>query len=90
AGGLEPVVVVTTDRAADADVTSAFGMNGPRGTTLVVFETPPQGPADAPGRDVNANLTAIARASGSRRIVKVGRGESFATAWAVHTSVDHN
>jgi uncharacterized protein (DUF58 family) len=87
AGGLEPVVVVTTDRAADTDLTSAFGMNGPRGTTLVIFET---AAPDTPGRDVGAKLGAIARASGSRRIVKVGRGESFATAWAVHTSVDHN
>ena len=41
AGGLEPLVVVTTDRCGEADLRSAVGMSGPTGTTLVVFETGP-------------------------------------------------
>jgi uncharacterized protein (DUF58 family) len=68
AGGLEPLVVVTTDRCSDSDLRSAVGMSGPTGTTMVVFETGP----------------ATDRQAG-RRLVRVGRGASFAEAWAIYT-----
>jgi hypothetical protein len=68
AGGLEPLVVVTTDRCSDSDLRSAVGMSGPTGTTMVVFETGP----------------ATDRRAG-RRLVRVGRGASFAEAWAIYT-----
>lgn len=68
AGGNDPVVVVTTDRADDADIESAFGLGGPTGTTLVVFET---------------GITAAARmpSGRSRRTVRVPPGGSFSRAW---------
>ena len=47
AGGMEPLVVVTTDRCSDGDLRSAVGMSGPTGTTLVVFDTGP--PAERRG-----------------------------------------
>lgn len=68
AGGLEPLVVATTDRCGDADLRSAVGMSGPTGTTMVVFET------GAPGDR-----------RGARRMVRVGRGASFADVWAMYT-----
>lgn len=74
AGGLEPVTVLTTDRAPGSDLDAAFGMGGGRGTTLVVFET---APSERPGvPDL------------SRRFVRVGRDESFATAWSLHAAMD--
>ena len=70
AGGLEPLVVVTTDRCGDSDLRSAVGMSGPTGTTLVVFDT---GAATDRG--------------GSRRLVRVRRGESFAEVWGAYTRI---
>jgi uncharacterized protein (DUF58 family) len=74
AGGLEPVIVVTTDRAPGSDLEAAFGMGGVQGTTLVVFETAVSGPPGGQG--------------GSRRFVRVGRTETFAQAWTVHAAMD--
>jgi uncharacterized protein (DUF58 family) len=76
AGGLEPVVVVTTDRCPDADVRSALGLSGPGATTVVLFET---------GRPAGAGPPAPAGASRrSGRTVAVRRGESFAAAWTAY------
>jgi uncharacterized protein (DUF58 family) len=80
AGGREPVVVVTTDRCADTDLESAFGMGGAAGTTLVVFETAAgqvDGHGSAPSRPNRSRVT--------RRTVRVRPGDPFAAAWAVYT-----
>lgn len=86
AGGLEPVVIVTTDRCPDADLQSALGMGGGSGTTLVVFETPLD-----EGRGVSGPRGGTGpgggRAARGRRAVRVRRGEPFAAAWAAHTAV---
>lgn len=75
AGGLEPVVVVTTDRATDGDLQAAFATGG-SGTRVVVFETV----SANPGRDGR-------RVRGGRRTVFVRRGQPFASAWAAQTPV---
>jgi hypothetical protein len=91
AGHLDPVVVVTTDRCPDVDLESAFGMGGPTGTTLVVFESgvcetgSGVGPAGGPGGLGRlGGLGGLGRRSG-RRTLRVGRNESFAAAWATYT-----
>jgi uncharacterized protein (DUF58 family) len=71
AGRFEPVAVVTTDRCTDADLYSAFGMGGPTGTTLVVFES----------GDGVARPRSTSWGSGRGRVVRVGRNESFPAAW---------
>lgn len=73
AGRSGPVILVTTDRATDADLESAVGLGGPGGTTVVVFETSaPDG-----GRGPLA---------GGRRRVRVPPGGSFRSAWATQES----
>ena len=68
AGRVDPVILVTTDRCADADLESAVGLGGPDGTTVVVFETGAPGPSPGPG-------------AGRRRRVRVPAGGSFRSAW---------
>lgn len=94
AGGMEPVVLVTTDRCAEADLQSAFGMGGGASTTLVVFETGPGTADPAPG-GIRPTIGAGApgpvegrRGLGRRprRTVRIRPGESFAVAWASYTS----
>ena len=79
AGRRDPVMVVTTDRCPDVDLESAFGMGGPTGTTLVVFES---GSAVATAATGGAGI--IRRQSG-RRVLRVRRNDSFAAAWAAYT-----
>lgn len=71
AGRLDPVVLVTTDRSAEADLESAFGLGGPSGTTVIVFET-------AEGSEPVLN---VGSGRGTRRSVRVPAGGSFASAW---------
>ncbi len=94
AGGLEPVVVVTTDRCPETDLQSARGMGGGSGTTLVVFETGADvsrdvGPTVAGGAPdrLGGRGSAGGGAARGRRAVRVRRGEAFAAAWAAHTAV---
>lgn len=68
-GTVDPVVLVTTDRASDADVESAVGLGGPSGTTVVIFESTPGGQGATGSR------------RGRRRAVRVPLGGSFRTAW---------
>lgn len=77
AGGMEPVIVVTTDRCPEGDLQAVLGMGG-RATTIVVFETPDAMTATPPqaGR-------------GGRRHVRVPPGGSFATAWGRHDPGSH-
>lgn len=77
AGGMDPVVVVTTDRCAESDMQSAFGMGGATGTTLVVFDTGVGDGTSGPdgGRSGRAG----------RRVVRVPRGDSFSTVWTAYT-----
>ena len=85
AGGTDPMVVVTTDRCPEADRRSAFGMGGASGTTLVVFETAGGGEVSAVPAGTAAAVTEPGTRPSGRRVVAVGRGQSFAAAWAAHT-----
>lgn len=91
AGGREPLVVLTTDRATAADVEGVIGMSGARGTTLIVFEG--AGAAGA-GRGVGTGATGAGAAAaagagrgGGRRMVRVAAGGSFPAAWAVYSQM---
>lgn len=69
AGRLDPVILVTTDRASETDLQSAFGLGGPNGTTVVVFETA-------------SGTLRPATPPRARRSVRVPAGASFGTAWS--------
>jgi uncharacterized protein (DUF58 family) len=72
-GMVDPVVLVTTDRASEADVESAFGLGGPSGTTVVIFEL-------APSASVSPALSGRRR---RRQAIRVPLGGSFRAAWEV-------
>lgn len=83
AGGQEPVVVMTTDRVSDADLQAAFGISGPTNTTLVVFDMAGRGAGG--GATPGGGGSGQVRRPGSRRLVPVPVGGSFATSWASYT-----
>lgn len=75
AGRLDPIVLVTTDRAASRDLESAIGIGGAAGTTVVAFET--AGPSAQPAGD---------RPTGPVRFIRVPLGGSFRAAWTAWES----
>lgn len=98
AGGMEPVIVLTTDAAAEADLLAAFGMNGPRGTTLVIFAGGAGGggaggavgAGGAGGGRVGAGGGSRFASSARGQVVRVGPADSFAAVWALHAAVEVN
>jgi uncharacterized protein (DUF58 family) len=68
----EPVVVVTTDLASDADLAAAFRLGGRQSTTVVLFETKATARATQPDGYP---------AGVSGRYVRVPVGGSFRAAW---------
>lgn len=90
AGGMEPVVVVTTDLCSERDLQSVVTLGG-GATTLVVFETAPGRPRPADADRLAAGLGPDrvttghpSLAGGRRRRVRVPLGTSFGTAWAAY------
>jgi len=87
AGGLEPVVLLTTDLSTDGDLRSALGSRGAHGTTLVVFESASPRPTSEGGGSQRSLFGHARPATGARtsvRAVPVARGQSFAAAWTDH------
>jgi uncharacterized protein (DUF58 family) len=82
AGGLEPVVVVTTDGCDEADLHAAMQLSGTTGTTLVIMERATRtGPLASQPGETSALSPAVRRIR--QRTVRVGRNDSFARAWSV-------
>jgi uncharacterized protein (DUF58 family) len=86
AGDREPVVVVTTDRASEADLESAFAAGG-GASTVVLFETAGGGGRRLRGPEAGARSSGGGRRGSGPRSVFVARGVSFATAWAAGAAV---
>ncbi|MBV9661195.1 MAG: DUF58 domain-containing protein [Acidimicrobiales bacterium] len=76
AGVSDPVVVVTTDRATDADIESAFGLGGPSGSIVVIFQSEAL-PAGSPSASPGGRTSRLGR----RGAVRVPAGGSFRAAW---------
>ena len=92
AGGMEPMVVVTTDRCTETDLHSAFGVGGAHGTTMVVFETGEAGAGGSVPGAAGFGGSGSGSGSGSpaavatgRRVVVVAQRQSFAVAWTAYT-----
>jgi uncharacterized protein (DUF58 family) len=68
----DPLVVVTTDVASDADLAAAFRLGGRQSTTVIVFETT---------RTARATRPDSYPAAASGRYVRVPVGGSFRAAW---------
>jgi len=71
-----PLVLLTTDSASPSDVAAATRAAGRSDSVLIIFT---RGAGGSPSGDV---LAARAVAGGRCRVVRVGKGESFAQAWA--------
>lgn len=86
AGGLEPVIVITTDGCDEADLQAALRQSGTGATTLVVMER-----AARPGRvappSPGPSARSPARRWAARRVVRVGPDDSFARCWSLQAVV---